>query len=68
VGTPDRPSTHLLGRGTWREVSRIAKVLRAETVGGILLVAAAAFALAWANSRGATPTGRWLSCASERCT
>jgi Na+:H+ antiporter, NhaA family len=50
VGTPTRPSVPLLGRGSWREVSRIAEVLRAETVGGILLVVAAALALAWANS------------------
>jgi Na+:H+ antiporter, NhaA family len=50
VGSPARPSLPLLGRGTWREVSRIAEVLRAETVGGILLVVAAAIALALANS------------------
>jgi NhaA family Na+:H+ antiporter len=50
VGTPVRPSVPLLGRGTWREVSRIAEVLRAETVGGLLLVGAAVVALAWANS------------------
>jgi NhaA family Na+:H+ antiporter len=40
----------LFGRGSWPEVSRIANILRAETVGGILLVAAAILALAWANS------------------
>src|ERR687894_1894652 len=40
----------LLDRGSWREVSRITDVLRAETVGGTLLVAAAAIALLWANS------------------
>ena len=45
---PTRPS--LFGRGTWPEASRIAEVLRAETVGGVLLVAAAVLALAWANS------------------
>ena len=45
---PTRPS--LFGRGTWPEASRIADVLRAETVGGVLLVAAAVLALAWANS------------------
>jgi len=50
VAAPDRRPSPLLGRGTWREVSRIAEVLRAETVGGILLVIAAAIALAWANS------------------
>jgi NhaA family Na+:H+ antiporter len=40
----------LLDRGTWSEVRRIGDVLRAETVGGLLLVGAAAVALAWANS------------------
>jgi Na+:H+ antiporter, NhaA family len=50
VGTPVRPSLPLLGRGTRREVSRIAEVLRAETVGGLLLVGAAVLALVWANS------------------
>ena len=46
------PPTHprLLDRGSWREVSRITDVLRTETVGGTLLVAAAAIALLWANS------------------
>ena len=37
-------------RGSWREISRTADVLRAETVGGALLVGAAAVALLWANS------------------
>jgi NhaA family Na+:H+ antiporter len=46
------PST-VFSRGTWREVSRIGEVLRAETVGGLLLVAAATVALIWANSPGA---------------
>ncbi len=45
---PTRP--RIFGRGSWREVSRIADVLRTETVGGVLLVAAAAIALLWANS------------------
>jgi Na+:H+ antiporter, NhaA family len=44
------PSKRLFARGSWREVSRIADVLRAETVGGALLVAAAVVALVWANS------------------
>lgn len=47
--TPPTPS-RLFARGSWREVSRIGDVLRAETVGGTLLVAAAALALIWANS------------------
>jgi NhaA family Na+:H+ antiporter len=40
----------LLGRGSWPETARIADVLRKETVGGALLLAAAAAALVWANS------------------
>ncbi|MGH3785729.1 MAG: Na+/H+ antiporter NhaA [Pseudonocardiaceae bacterium] len=40
----------MFDRGSWREVSRITDVLRAEAVGGTLLVAAAAIALVWANS------------------
>ncbi|TFV62618.1 Na+/H+ antiporter NhaA [Geodermatophilus sp. DF01-2] len=42
--------TRLFGRGSWREASRMAAVLRKETVGGALLLAAAAVALVWANS------------------
>ncbi|GAB7046773.1 Na+/H+ antiporter NhaA [Catenuloplanes indicus] len=49
-GAPTRPARHLFGRGSWPEVSRIADILRAETVGGILLLAAAVAALIWANS------------------
>ncbi|MGK5741191.1 Na+/H+ antiporter NhaA [Micromonospora sp. URMC 103] len=45
---PDR--TTLLGRGSWPEVRRIGDILRTETVGGMLLLAAAVFALVWANS------------------
>ena len=44
------PVTRLFPRGSWPEVGRIAEILRAETVGGALLVAAAILALAWANS------------------
>lgn len=40
----------LLGRGSWLETSRIADVLRKETVGGALLLVAAVSALVWANS------------------
>ncbi|MFT4081744.1 MAG: Na+/H+ antiporter NhaA [Nocardioides sp.] len=40
----------LFTRGTWPEVSRVAGVLRAETTGGLLLIAATVAALAWANS------------------
>ena len=42
--------TRLFGRGSWPEVSRIGDILRAETVGGVLLVAAAVLALVVANS------------------
>jgi NhaA family Na+:H+ antiporter len=49
---PDVPSIRrrLFGRGTWPEASRIAGILRRETIGGALLLAAAVLALAWANS------------------
>lgn len=40
----------LLERGSWSESRRIAEVLRKETVGGAILLAAAAVALVWANS------------------
>lgn len=40
----------LLGRGTWRETRYVADLLRAETVGGAILLAAAVAALVWANS------------------
>jgi NhaA family Na+:H+ antiporter len=40
----------LLGRGSWPETQRMAAVLRRETVGGALLLIAAALALALANS------------------
>ena len=46
------PSTRapLLSRGSWAETSRVTDILRKETVGGALLLAAAAVALVWANS------------------
>ncbi|MEV4536588.1 Na+/H+ antiporter NhaA [Asanoa sp. NPDC049518] len=40
----------LFGRGSWSEASRIGDILRTETVGGVLLLAAAVAALTWANS------------------
>lgn len=43
-------TARLFGRGSWAETSRIADILRKETVGGALLLAAAALALVWANS------------------
>ena len=57
----DRPTTspaadgaplarRLLGRGTWPEARYVATALRAETVGGALLLGAAVLALVWANT------------------
>ncbi|XVQ15711.1 Na+/H+ antiporter NhaA [Spirillospora sp. CA-255316] len=40
----------LFSRGSWPEARRIGHILRQETVGGVLLVAAAAAAMVWANS------------------
>ncbi|MEV0729245.1 Na+/H+ antiporter NhaA [Polymorphospora sp. NPDC050346] len=48
-----RPSPRgfrLFSRGSWPEASRIADILRQETVGGALLLAGAVVALVWANS------------------
>ena len=44
------PATRLFARGSWPETSRIAAVLRKETVGGVLLLAGTLVALVWANS------------------
>jgi NhaA family Na+:H+ antiporter len=44
------PATPLFARGSWPETSRIAAVLRKETVGGVLLLAGTLVALVWANS------------------
>ena len=44
------PRRVLLGRGSWPETQRVASILRSETVGGLLLLAAATLALVWANS------------------
>ena len=41
----------LFQRGSFLESSRAADVLRAETTGGLLLIASAAIALVWANTR-----------------
>jgi len=40
----------LLARGSWSESQRFSEILRKETVGGMLLLAAAGTALVWANS------------------
>jgi NhaA family Na+:H+ antiporter len=44
------PSRTVFGRNSYAEVLRIGEILRKETVGGALLVAAAVTALIWANS------------------
>lgn len=41
---------NLFARGSWLESSRAAEILRAESTGGLLLIAAATIALIWANS------------------
>jgi NhaA family Na+:H+ antiporter len=48
--TQPSPVARLLSRGSWAEASRIAAILRSETVGGGLLLAATVVALVWANS------------------
>ncbi|MCT7659565.1 Na+/H+ antiporter NhaA [Mycobacterium deserti] len=40
----------LFSRGSWSETNRVASILRKETVGGAILLVAAAAALVWANS------------------
>ncbi|MET4637996.1 Na+/H+ antiporter NhaA [Mycetocola sp. 2940] len=47
---PPKPSRSLIGHGSYAEAVRIGDILRKETVGGLLLVAAAAIAVIWANS------------------
>ncbi len=48
---PARPIRRLLSRtSSWAEAQQIADALRTETVGGVLLMVAAATALLWANS------------------
>jgi NhaA family Na+:H+ antiporter len=44
----------LLARGSWREAKYVGDILRAETVGGALLLLGAIVALIWANSPWAT--------------
>ena len=41
---------HLFARGSFLESSRAADILRAEATGGLLLIAAAAVAIVWANT------------------
>lgn len=47
---PASPRPSILSRGSYSESLRIGAILRKETVGGALLVAAAVIALIWANS------------------
>src|SRR6476659_556652 len=47
---PSPPRLTIFGRGSYAEALRIGEILRKETVGGALLVAAAVVALVWANS------------------
>ena len=47
--TPKTPGT-LFGLGSWRERRYVTDLLRQETVGGAILLAAAVAALLWANS------------------
>ncbi|MBV5244517.1 Na+/H+ antiporter NhaA [Mycolicibacterium sp. PAM1] len=44
---PRRP---VFSRGSWAETRRVTEILRKETVGGVILLVAAAAALIWANS------------------
>jgi NhaA family Na+:H+ antiporter len=48
VSSRQRPS--LFGRMPWPERAEVTRALRTETVGGMVLLAAAVIALAWANS------------------
>lgn len=49
-GPSTPPRTTVFGRGSYLEALRIGEILRKETVGGMLLVAAAIVAIIWANS------------------
>lgn len=44
------PRVPLFSRGSFRESSRITELLRAESAGGLLLIAGAVVALVWANT------------------
>ncbi len=45
-----RPESSLFSRPSWAENVRVGDILRKETVGGILLLAASVIAIVWANS------------------
>ncbi|WP_026553866.1 Na+/H+ antiporter NhaA [Arthrobacter sp. 35W] len=48
--TTPSPRPRILRRGTYLEFTRVTEILRKETVGGALLLAATVVALIWANS------------------
>ena len=50
---PSHSPRPVFGRGSYTEATRIADVLRKETVGGALLLLATVVAMVWANSPGA---------------
>lgn len=50
MSVPLSPTRRLLRRSNWLEVQHVTNALRTETVGGALLLAAAAVAILWANS------------------
>lgn len=47
---PTPPRNTILGRGSYGESLRIGEILRKETIGGLVLIVAAAVAIIWANS------------------
>ena len=47
---PRRGQPRLFARGSFLESSRVAEILRAETTGGLLLIAGALVAIVWANT------------------
>src|SRR3954471_22974053 len=62
--SPTPPRLTVFSRGSYTEALRIGEILRKETVGGALLVAAAAAALIWANS---PASGGYFSLRGFRC-
>jgi Na+:H+ antiporter, NhaA family len=50
VSDAARRTALVFSRGSWTEVRRIGDILRQETIGGVLLLAGALVAVAWANS------------------
>ena len=64
---PARRRPRLLQRGSWPERRFVGDILRTETVGGALLLVAAAAALFWANSPWSeTYSASAASCRSPR--